>query len=75
MGLKEAKDAVDKIETSADLQKNGITHSDYLCLLNVMRDLERHKSGKFIQDGVKRFLENHGIEVNQHGIGYCATVK
>lgn len=64
----------ESIETIKDLNRRGLSHSDYNTLYEIIKELHQKGQSQFIQQSIKNYLTKLNIKTQADGVGYVATI-
>lgn len=64
----------ESIETIKDLNRRGLSHSDYDTLYKIIKELNQKGKSQFIQQSIKNYLTKLNIKTQAYGVGYVATI-
>lgn len=64
----------ESIETMKDLNRRGLSHSDYNALYEIIKELHQKGKSQFIQQSIKNYLTKLNIKTQANGIYYMATI-
>jgi hypothetical protein len=72
--MKKLLNDFESIETIKDLNRRGLSHSDYNTLYEVIKELHEKGQSQFIQQSIKNYLTKFNIKTQADGVGYVATI-
>lgn len=63
-----------KIDSIKDLNKRGLSFSDYNSLLNIINELALYFKSEFFINSIANYLKKFGVKVKLNNINFIATI-